>query len=406
MPCPPTEVRCMTPLHPDPLPTEGTIPATGTPAPVTTTTTRPAQRRGTPTDGPTTARTATAASRAGSTGSAPPPRGGRHAAPKTPRASRTAAAQPAPTTTRTATTRTTAAAAPTGRPTPFPRTPSDDRSTGGRPEVGELAPLAAAVGTTAAVSPPGPLVGLPASSRRRRSLCVAAALASVIGVAGGGSSVAPTALAGTEPTAVSTSVSVAEQLGITAGTASPVVDAETTDRLGDLVASRAERYAEQTQAARIQGKADRAAAVAERRAAIAAAEAARPKVVFPVDGATLTSPFGPRWGTLHAGIDLAGPLRTPEYAAMDGVVLQAGPASGFGLAVYVQHENGDVTVYGHVDEVLVSAGQVVEAGDTIALLGNTGESTGPHLHFEVRRAGLDGTPVDPIGWLRARGLDV
>ena len=72
---------------------------------------------------------------------------------------------------------------------------------------------------------------------------------------------------------------------------------------------------------------------------------------------------------------------------MDGVVLEAGPASGFGLAVYIQHENGDVTVYGHMDQILVPDGQVVKAGDVIALLGNRGQATGPHLHFEVHVGG-------------------
>ena len=121
---------------------------------------------------------------------------------------------------------------------------------------------------------------------------------------------------------------------------------------------------------------------------------------------TFRATFGARWGTLHAGIDLAAPIGTPEYAAADGVVLEAGPASGFGLAVYVQHENGDVTVYGHKEEILVQPGQVVRAGDTIALLGNRGQSTGPHLHFEVHVGGLDGERIDPIPWLRDRGVAV
>ncbi len=141
-------------------------------------------------------------------------------------------------------------------------------------------------------------------------------------------------------------------------------------------------------------------------AAAAAAEAARPKAVLPVTGARLTSGFGSRWGTLHAGIDLAAPMMTPEYAAMDGIVLEAGPASGFGNAVYIQHENGDVTVYGHMEQILVTAGQVVKAGETIALLGNRGQSTGPHLHFEVHVGGIDGTKIDPIPWLRERGVSI
>ncbi len=209
-----------------------------------------------------------------------------------------------------------------------------------------------------------------------------------------------------ETGAVTETVSVAEALGVEAEMARPIVSAETTDRLGELVASRAERDEEKLHAARVQKKADKEAREEAERAAKAAAEAARPKAVLPVKGARLTSGFGARWGTLHAGIDLAAPMRTPEYAAMDGVVLEAGPASGYGLAVYIQHENGDVTVYGHMDEILVSAGQVVKAGETIALLGNRGQSTGPHLHFEVHQGGLNGTKIDPIPWLAARGVRV
>ena len=288
------------------------------------------------------------------------------------------------------------------RPTPYKRTeaPAD-----------AVAPAVAVLEATAAVDVE--LTGEPSarwwrgrrvpSVRRRPVLYLAAALVGALSISAA-SSGDTTAVA--ETSAVSQPVSVAEALGIEAETVRPIVSAETTDRLGDLVASRAERDEEQAQAARIQARADEEAREKAERAAKAAAEAARPKAVMPVEGTTLTSAFGPRWGSLHAGIDLAGPMRTPEYAAMDGVVLQAGPASGFGLAVYIQHENGDVTVYGHMDEVVVSAGQVVKAGETIALLGNTGQSTGPHLHFEVRQGGLNGTPVDPIGWLRARGVQV
>jgi murein DD-endopeptidase MepM/ murein hydrolase activator NlpD len=99
-------------------------------------------------------------------------------------------------------------------------------------------------------------------------------------------------------------------------------------------------------------------------------------------------------------------MRTPEYAAVEGVVLRAGAASGFGLAVYVLHDNGDVTVYGHMDKILVEPGQYVEAGETIALLGNRGQSTGPHLHFEVHRGGINGKRIDPLPWLAERGVEV
>jgi murein DD-endopeptidase MepM/ murein hydrolase activator NlpD len=149
-----------------------------------------------------------------------------------------------------------------------------------------------------------------------------------------------------------------------------------------------------------------ASRAARAEAEAAAAEAARPKAVLPVDGARLTSGYGSRWGTFHYGIDLAAPMRTPEYAAVDGVVLRAGSASGFGLAVYILHDNGDVTVYGHMDSILVKPGQYVEAGETIALLGNRGQSTGPHLHFEVHKGGEDGERINPVGWLSARGVQV
>jgi murein DD-endopeptidase MepM/ murein hydrolase activator NlpD len=232
------------------------------------------------------------------------------------------------------------------------------------------------------------------SSRRRPALYLAVALAGALGVSLTTGESLP---AQAQTQTVSHSVSVAEQLGIEAG-ASPIEEippGAVDDRLEELVVTRAERAAEQTEAQKAQADADRAAA-----------EAARPKAVLPVAGARLTSVFGSRWGTLHAGIDLAAPMMTPEYAAMDGVVLEAGPASGFGNAVYIQHENGDVTVYGHMEQILVTAGQVVKAGDTIALLGNRGQSTGPHLHFEVHVGGINGTKIDPIPWLRERGVTI
>ena len=167
-----------------------------------------------------------------------------------------------------------------------------------------------------------------------------------------------------------------------------ITEAEAQARLAGVAASRAQR------------------AAAEAAAAEAAQEAARPEAVLPVDGARFTSGYGGRWGTFHFGIDLAAPMRTPEHAAMDGVVLRAGSASGFGLAVYVLHENGDVTVYGHMDEILVAPGQYVEAGETIALLGNRGQSTGPHLHFEVHQGGMNGKRIDPVPWLAERGVEV
>jgi murein DD-endopeptidase MepM/ murein hydrolase activator NlpD len=118
----------------------------------------------------------------------------------------------------------------------------------------------------------------------------------------------------------------------------------------------------------------------------------------------LTSGFGGRWGTTHYGIDLAAPIGTPIYALTDGVVEDAGPASGFGLWVVLKHPDGTHSVYGHVNRMFVKVGDVVKAGQQIAEVGNRGESTGPHLHLEIWD--VDGTKVDPIPWLTARGIQL
>jgi murein DD-endopeptidase MepM/ murein hydrolase activator NlpD len=235
--------------------------------------------------------------------------------------------------------------------------------------------------------------GIPVPARRP-GFYLAAAL---LGASGLGLFTVGASQAQETDVAESSSVSVAAELGLDAASPAAVPEADATARLGELAASRTAREAEQATAAQAQADADRLAAAA-------IAEAARPDAVLPVDGGRLTSGFGSRWGKVHAGIDLSAPMRTPEKAAMDGIVLEAGPASGYGLAVFVQHANGDVTAYGHMDEILVSPGQVVRAGDTIALLGNRGQSTGPHLHFEVRLGGLNGQKVDPVPYLRERGV--
>jgi murein DD-endopeptidase MepM/ murein hydrolase activator NlpD len=258
--------------------------------------------------------------------------------------------------------------------------------------------LAAQALVAAVAAGRGPRHRRPTTRTRRPALYLAAAL---IGAAG----VAVTTAGGTDQAAARADepVSVAEELGLAQAAQPALSNDEATSRLQQLVATRAEREDAQAAAAQVQADADR---VAQEAAAAAAAEAARPKAVLPVNGARLSSGFGYRWGTLHAGVDFAAPLGTPEYAAMDGVVVRAGAASGFGLAVYIQHENGDVTVYGHMQEILVQEGQTVKAGDTIALLGNRGQSTGPHLHFEVHVGGMDGEKIDPLPWLRERGVQV
>ncbi|MEJ5927611.1 M23 family metallopeptidase [Corynebacterium sp. H128] len=137
---------------------------------------------------------------------------------------------------------------------------------------------------------------------------------------------------------------------------------------------------------------------------IAADLAARaPQVVRPAEGA-FTSGFGARWGTTHNGIDIANSIGTPIVAAMDGTVLEAGPASGYGNWIRIQHEDGSISIYGHMETLDVTAGQHVTAGQKIAGMGSRGFSTGSHLHFEIHPDGK--TPVDPIPWFAARGVNI
>lgn len=133
------------------------------------------------------------------------------------------------------------------------------------------------------------------------------------------------------------------------------------------------------------------------------ARLSQPLYVMPTKG-IFTSNFGYRWGVLHAGIDLANSIGTPIYAVSDGVVIDSGPASGYGMLVKLRHADGTVTLYGHINTTLVSVGERVMAGDQIATMGNRGNSTGPHLHFEVLQGGSE--RIDPVPWLAKRGLSV
>ena len=130
----------------------------------------------------------------------------------------------------------------------------------------------------------------------------------------------------------------------------------------------------------------------------------RPLFVLPTRG-LFTSGFGYRWGALHDGVDLAGPIGTPIYAASDGIVKESGPTnSGYGAWILIRHSDGTVTRYGHVNSWTVQVGQRVFAGDQIATIGNRGNSTGPHLHFSVLLGGTN--PTDPVSWLATRGVSL
>jgi murein DD-endopeptidase MepM/ murein hydrolase activator NlpD len=118
-------------------------------------------------------------------------------------------------------------------------------------------------------------------------------------------------------------------------------------------------------------------------------------LIWPVNG-PVVSPFGYRWGRLHAGIDIAVGYGTPIHAAAAGTVVLAGWVSGYGNYTCIDHGGGMATCYAHQSSYAVSQGASVGQGQVIGYVGCTGHCFGPHLHFEVR---INGTPVDPLGYL-------
>lgn len=118
-------------------------------------------------------------------------------------------------------------------------------------------------------------------------------------------------------------------------------------------------------------------------------------LIWPVSG-PVTSPFGYRWGRLHAGIDIGVAYGTPIHAAASGTVVLAGWTGGYGNYTCIDHGGGMATCYGHQSSYAVSSGAQVSQGQVIGYVGNTGHSFGAHLHFEVR---INGNPVDPLGYL-------
>ena len=117
-------------------------------------------------------------------------------------------------------------------------------------------------------------------------------------------------------------------------------------------------------------------------------------MIWPVSG-TVTSPFGMRWGRLHAGIDIAVPSGTPIRAAKSGSIVLAAPTSGYGNYTCIDHGGGLSTCYAHQSSFAITSGSVAQ-GDVIGYVGCTGSCYGDHLHFEVR---INGAPVDPMGYL-------
>lgn len=135
------------------------------------------------------------------------------------------------------------------------------------------------------------------------------------------------------------------------------------------------------------------------------AQAAQPAIqaqfafVSPIVSSRLSSKYGTRrhpilkFSRAHRGVDLAAPSKSHVRAVTNGTVVFAGRYAGYGKLVTIRHANGQVSLYGHLSEILVSPGRQVLSGEIIGRVGSTGHSTGPHLHFEWR---VNGSPVDPL----------
>ena len=136
---------------------------------------------------------------------------------------------------------------------------------------------------------------------------------------------------------------------------------------------------------------------------VSADQAAADVWLLPLDDYTFTSPYGIRWGKLHAGIDLAAPEGMPYKAVHAGRVTQAGYNGGYGKSITIKNADGTEVIYAHSRRTLVNVGDEVQAGQVIGEVGSTGASFGTHLHLEVH---VNGQPCDPIPFLRQRGVDI
>ncbi|MGA5363627.1 M23 family metallopeptidase [Streptomyces purpurascens] len=221
----------------------------------------------------------------------------------------------------------------------------------------------------------------------------------------------------TRVTVLAAGLGVSVALG--AGVASA---ADTTSASGAASAVQAQAAAQAKHAKAEAVKAEKAAKVAaakkaaEKQAAAkkAAAKKAKPSWVDPVKKYKLSASFaqnGGMWAHKHSGQDFAVPSGTQVVAAHGGTVVKAGgngagDGPAYGNAVVIKHGNGTYSQYAHLSKVTVNVGQIVKTGQEIAKSGNTGNSSGPHLHFEIRTTANYGSAVDPVKFLRAKGVTV
>ena len=190
---------------------------------------------------------------------------------------------------------------------------------------------------------------------------------------------------------VASSAASTQRVGISAATLRTTLAEQQEER-----ASRLRRFREEAVRLTQQATKD-----AER-----AAEAARPKWVTPIEGGyRLTAGFGDYglWSNAHTGQDFAAPYGTPVHSVGDGRIVSTGYDGAYGNKIVVEHEDGTLTWYAHLSEILRTSGPV-KAGDVIGRVGSTGNSTGNHVHLEVRPS--PDTPVPPLTWLRQHGVEV
>ncbi|MFJ4538983.1 M23 family metallopeptidase [Streptomyces tibetensis] len=221
----------------------------------------------------------------------------------------------------------------------------------------------------------------------------------------------------TRATVLAAGLGVSVALG--AGVASA---ADTTAASGAAGAVQAQAAAQAKVAKAEAAKAEKAAKAAaakkaaEKKVAVkkAAAKKAKPSWVDPVKKYTLSATFaqnGGMWAHKHSGQDFAVPSGTQVVAAHGGTVVKAGgngagDGPAYGNAIVIKHGNGTYSQYAHLSKVKVHVGQIVKTGQEIAKSGNTGNSSGPHLHFEIRTTPNYGSAVDPVKFLRAKGVTV
>ncbi|WP_240134256.1 M23 family metallopeptidase [Streptomyces sp. MUM 178J] len=182
---------------------------------------------------------------------------------------------------------------------------------------------------------------------------------------------------------------------------------------GSPVSAVASAVAAQAEA---QAKAAKATAEAAKKAAVAKKTEAAAKKAWqkPVSKYTLTATFGKAgnmWSSNHSGQDFAVPVGTKVSAVGSGTVVKAGPngagdGPAYGNAVVIKHDNDTYSQYAHLSRVDVKPGQKVKVGQRIALSGNTGNSSGPHLHFEIRKTPNYGSAINPVKYLRSEGVSI